>query len=72
VRGRKGDGLDVGGTLTGTAYVSLETGEVLSADTTVKADFDLTFRRQQSKAIATLAVSVKRPAPAPMKPMTEK
>jgi hypothetical protein len=66
VRGRKGDGLDVGGTLSGVAWVSLETGEVLSADTSVKADLDLTFQKRQSKALATLAVSIKRPAPPPM------
>src|SRR5262249_51134101 len=63
VKGRKGDGLDVGGAVKGTAFVSLETGEVISADTTIKADMDLTFRRRQAKAIATLAVSIKRPAP---------
>ena len=66
VRGRKGDGVDVGGTLSGVAYVSLETGEVLSADTSVKADMDLTFQRKPSKAIATLSVYIKRPAPPPM------
>ena len=65
VKGRKGAGLDVGGSLNGAAFVSLETGQVISADTTVKADMDLTFRRQQTKAIAMLAVSMKRPAPAP-------
>ena len=65
LRGRKGDGLDVGGSMHGTAIVSLETGQVISADATVKADLDLTFQRKQAKAIATLAVSIKRPAPAP-------
>jgi hypothetical protein len=68
VKGRKGDGLDVGGSLNGTAFLSADTGQVISADATVKADFDLTFRRQQAKAIATLAVSIKRPAPAPAPP----
>ena len=68
VRGTKGGGLDVGGTLTGTAYVSLETGQVISADSTVKADMDLTFERKQAKAIASLAVSIKRPAPAQTPP----
>jgi S1-C subfamily serine protease len=65
VKGRKGDGLDVSGTMRGTAFVSVETGQVISADTTVKADLDLTFQRTLAKAIATLAVSIKRPAPSP-------
>jgi S1-C subfamily serine protease len=65
VKGRKGDGLDVGGMVSGTAFVSVETGQVLSADITIKADMDLTFQRKQAKAVATLAVSMKRPAPSP-------
>jgi hypothetical protein len=65
VKGRKGDGLDVGGNISGSAFVSLETGQVISADTTIKADMDVTFQRKQAKAIATLAVSIKRPAPPP-------
>jgi S1-C subfamily serine protease len=65
VKGRKGDGLDVGGSVSGAAFISLETGQVISADTTVKADMDLTFRRKPAKAIATLAVSMKSPAPVP-------
>ena len=65
VKGRKGDGLDVGGTLKGVAFVSVETGLVISADLTVKADMDLTFQRKQAKAIATLVVTIKRPAPLP-------
>lgn len=66
VKGRKGDGLDVSGTVTGTAFVSVETGQLISGDTTIKADVDLTFQRKQSKAIATLSVSMNsmnRPAP---------
>jgi S1-C subfamily serine protease len=63
VKGRRGDGLDVSGTVSGAAFVSAETGQVLSADTTVKADLDLTFRRKLAKAIATLTVTIKRPAP---------
>ena len=56
---------DFGGSVNGTAFVSLETGEVLSASTTVKADLDLTFARKPAKAAGTLAVSIKRPAPPP-------
>jgi hypothetical protein len=67
VRGRKGQGLDVGGSATGSAFVSLDTGQLISADASIKADVDLTFRRVQAKAIATLAVSMKRPAPPPKK-----
>jgi Trypsin-like peptidase domain len=63
VKGRQGDGLDVAGTVRGSAFVSLETGEVLSADVTVKADMDVAFERKKSKALATLAVSMKRPIP---------
>jgi hypothetical protein len=63
VKGRKGDGVDVGGTVSGTAFVSMETGQVVSGDASVKADMDLVFYRKPAKAIATLAVSIKRPAP---------
>jgi S1-C subfamily serine protease len=64
VKGRKGDGLDVSGSAKGSAFISLETGQVISADATIKADMDLTFSRKQAKAVATLAVLMKRPGPA--------
>jgi V8-like Glu-specific endopeptidase len=61
VTGRKGDGLDMEGTMTGTAMLSLETGQVVSADAEIRADVDLVFRRSKAKAIASFNVALKRP-----------
>jgi hypothetical protein len=36
---------------------------VVQANATVKADLDLTFGRKPAKALGTLSVSIKRPAP---------
>jgi S1-C subfamily serine protease len=65
LKGRKGDGLDMGGTLKGSAFVALETGQVISADVQMKADMDLTYKRQPVKALAALAVSLRSPVPPP-------
>jgi hypothetical protein len=63
VRGRRGNGLDVGGNVNGTALVSMETGEVMIGRIGVKADVDVKFGGKSSKAIGTLNVSIRRPAP---------
>jgi hypothetical protein len=67
VKGRRGDGLNVGGTVTGTAFVATATGVVVQANATIKADLDFVFARQPAKAMGTLSVSIKRPAPPPEK-----
>jgi hypothetical protein len=64
IRGRRGDGLDVGGTVHGLALVALDTGEVIQAKIGLKADVDVTFGRKSSKAIGTLDVRIRPPAPA--------
>ena len=69
---RKGEGLDIGGSVSGTAWIDLATGEVLVGSLQVKADIDLTFGRKQAKAIATLDTSIRRPAPPPMPPQPPK
>jgi hypothetical protein len=46
----------------------METGEVMNARVNVKADLDVTFGRKQAKAIGTLNVSIKRPAPPSLPP----
>ena len=61
VKGRKGDGVDVSGSVKGSAFISPETGQVISADATVKADMDVQFERKPAKAIATLAVKFRAP-----------
>lgn len=67
LQGRRGEGLDLGGSVRGTAWISTETGEVLYATAAVKADCDLTFAKKPAKAAGTLNVSIQRPAPAPEK-----
>jgi S1-C subfamily serine protease len=67
VKGRRGDGLNAGGTVSGTAYVSTETGEVVQANATVRADVDVVLARQPAKAMGTLSVSITRPAAPPTK-----
>jgi len=64
IRGRRGDGLDVGGTVHGLALVALDTGEVIQAKIVLKADVDVTFGRKSSKAIGSLDVRIRPPAPA--------
>ncbi len=63
VRGRRGDGVDVGGSVSGIALLSLETGEVLSGKVSVKADVDLRFGNKAAKAIGSLDVRVRPPVP---------
>jgi hypothetical protein len=63
IRGKRGAGVDVGGKVNGSALVSPETGEVVQANVNIKADMDLSFGKKQSKAIGTLNVSMRRPAP---------
>jgi S1-C subfamily serine protease len=63
LKGRRGDGVDVGGTINGTAWLSPETGQVVRANTQIKADLDLVFAKKRARAICTLNVSIKRPAP---------
>jgi hypothetical protein len=60
VKGRQGDGLNVGGSVSGQATVLLETGQVLTSATTIKADLDITSRRRSLKAMGTLSVDLKR------------
>ncbi|HKI35892.1 MAG TPA: trypsin-like peptidase domain-containing protein [Gemmataceae bacterium] len=62
VRGRKDEGLNLGGRVSGLAWIAVATGEVLSASTDVKVDLDLTFRRRNVKATGSLAVQLKREA----------
>jgi hypothetical protein len=67
VKGRRGAGADVGGSVTGGAVIDPETGVVLHADAAVKADVDFAMARKPAKAVGTLNVSVDRPAQAPDK-----
>jgi hypothetical protein len=71
IRGRTGDGLDVGGRLDGRAEIDPATGEAVYSDVTLKADADLLTRQKTVlKVIGTLTVQQRRgdlPAPAPKK-----
>ncbi len=62
VKGRQAGGSNVGGSLQGTALVSLETGEVLQANATVKADMDIVLEKRPAKATGTFIVSLRRAA----------
>jgi hypothetical protein len=68
IRGKRGNGLNVGGKVTGGAVIDPATGVVIHADANVKADVDFTFARKAAKAMGTLAVSIDRPAPPPNPP----
>jgi hypothetical protein len=64
LRGQRGEGKNVAGSMTGTAEVSLENGQVLTATTTIKVDMDLQLFRKPAKATGTLSVQLSRkPAP---------
>jgi hypothetical protein len=64
LRGQRGDGKNVGGSMTGSADVSLENGQVLTATTNIKVDMDLQLFRKPAKATGTLNVRLTRtPAP---------
>ncbi len=67
VKGRRADGLNASGTVSGQASISTETGEVLQANMTVKADVDIVLSRKPAKAMGTLSVSIRRPAGLPEK-----
>ncbi len=60
VRGAKGAGDDVGGTVDGTAYVHCDTGRVAAASASVKVDLDLSMRGHSFKGLGTLTVKVRR------------
>jgi hypothetical protein len=45
--------------------VTMHTAIVVQANSTVKADLDFKYARKTAKAVGTLSVSIKRPAPPP-------
>jgi hypothetical protein len=59
VKSRQAGGSNVAGSLQGTALVSLETGEVLQANTAVKADLDIMLEKRPAKAIGTFVISLR-------------
>jgi hypothetical protein len=65
LRGQRGEGKNVAGSMTGSATVSLENGQVLTATTNVKVDMDLQLFRKPAKATGTLNVQLKRSASPP-------
>ena len=67
LRGRKGDDLNVAGSLSGNLHLSPGTGQVVDGSVNVKLDADLEFQKQTVKANGTFAVSLKRNPPAPPK-----
>jgi hypothetical protein len=62
LKGQRGEGKNVAGSMTGSADVSLENGQVLAATTTIKVDMDLQLFRKPAKATGTLNVQLKRTA----------
>jgi Trypsin-like peptidase domain len=68
LRGKRGDGTNLGGNVHGAVVLDPETGVPIHADATVKADVDFTFGRKAAKATGTLSVSVDRPAKVPAPP----
>jgi hypothetical protein len=62
LKSKRGNELNVGGKVSGGAVIDPETGVVIHADATVKADVDFKFARKSAKAMGTLAVSIDRPA----------
>ncbi|HWG42631.1 MAG TPA: serine protease [Gemmataceae bacterium] len=70
LRGQRGDGSNVAGTVDGTLMVSPETGQIVEGVATLKVDLDLPQKRRAVKANGELVVSLKRsatPPPAPPK-----
>jgi hypothetical protein len=63
VKGRELEGLNASGSVVGQAFISTDTGEVVKANVTVKADVDIVLARKPAKAMGTLSVSIQRPAP---------
>jgi hypothetical protein len=72
LRGQRGDGSNVGGTLNGTLMVSPETGQVVEGVATLKVDLDLPQKRRVVKANGELIVNLKRSATPPPRPMPPK
>jgi hypothetical protein len=68
LRGKRGDGSNLGGSVRGAVVLNPETGVPIHADANVKADVDFTFGRKAAKATGTLSVSVDRPAKASAPP----
>ncbi|OAI48258.1 hypothetical protein AYO44_07450 [Planctomycetaceae bacterium SCGC AG-212-F19] len=64
VKGGRGEERKAGGSVTGTALVSLESGEVVQSIATVKADVDIVLARVPAKAMGTLSLSIKWASPA--------
>jgi hypothetical protein len=71
LKGVRGNGLNVGGTVGGGAQVALDTGEVLSATMDFKADMDLEIKDTPGKLQGTLTVRLRRDFPPPEKPRGE-
>jgi hypothetical protein len=67
VRGRRGDGLGIGGRLTGNADILLETGQVVTGRTDVKVDLDFVAEKVPLRLTGTLAIEY-HPAPPPKTP----
>lgn len=64
IRGRRGDGLNVGGGVSGKVDVLQETGAVVLAKTDIKVDLDLNEGGKQMRLTGTLSMQI-RPAPPP-------
>jgi S1-C subfamily serine protease len=68
IKGLRGNGLNVGGNVTGATQIALDTGEVLTATMNFKADADLEIKKTKAKLIGTLMVRLRRDIPAPTMP----
>ena len=68
LKGLRGAGLNIGGTVSGASQVALDTGEVLSSSMDFKADVDLETRSGKAKLFGTLLVRVRRDIPAAAAP----
>jgi len=62
IRGRRGDGLNVGGAVSGKVDVLVETGAVVMAKTDLKTDLDLKEGNKQIRLTGKLSMQI-RPAP---------
>jgi S1-C subfamily serine protease len=70
IRGKVGAGSDIGGSIDGRAEIDPATGEATYSDVTLKADADITFRKETLKTMGTLQVQCRRgdlPPPTPPK-----
>lgn len=65
VRGLRGSGVGVGGTISGKALVVPSVGITLTSELSIRADLDMTLRRQSVQAAGTLSVKLKRLPPKP-------